>query len=370
METNPKLGISEYDYHYRSCRCVYCNEVVILTPETLDILYREELERLRRENANNDFFFLTSTEERAIKERIQTYYGGIQLDYGQCIHNRCLEIVMRPENVEILNQIRTANRQNMVLPDPCNYSIYSIDYTNVRECLNICAYCRQVISNYNPGFAYCPKTDKTRRCLFLHFTCFEQLTAMRKALKENELIGRRNFIHLLTAGQPTAWANYSVEEMAARNDAWYQFLSQYELTFDERQVLNEWLNFIASQKPLWSEDTLVRKWLEQLQYDDLGLLVDEQLTALSIDDLTTLEKQIQEQLDVVPVPPSRCIPVPSNPNLVGEGPVADSVLCFGAPSLTMRQPPRLYLNLVQTLRQVRSPPLRYSVFSTVGEIPV
>ena len=373
METNPKLGISEYDYQYMSCRCVYCNEVVILNLDTLEILVQEEVARLQAENVNNDFFFLTSMEEADIRKRLLERYQGSKLDYDQCIHDRCLAIIVKPENLQILNQIQLANRQNMVLPDACAYNIYPLNYTNVVECFNICAFCHRVISTHDPGFAYCLKSEGIKaQCLYLHTACYEGLLSIREARKEREKLVRRNFIHLLTAGQPLAWKNYSIEEIAARNDAWYNFLKQYTLTFDEREVLNDWLNFVREQKATWSEAQFIGRWLQSLKNDDLSLLVDDQLGGLTLDELMVLEGVIRTELDNVPIP-TRCIPVPSNPALVGgfQLPPQNTVFCFGPPSPTMRQPPTLYLNLVQTLRQVKTPTVFYPAFSPIGRgLPV
>lgn len=356
METNPNLGLSVYDHHYQACRCVYCNEVVILNQVTLEILFQEEIARQYQENVNNDFFFLTYADEQKIKERIAEYYGGSELAYDQCIHARCLALLQKEENKGILNQIALANRQNMVLPDPALYDMYPINSTNVKECLNICAYCHFVITTLSPGFAYCLKTDRELRCLYLHYTCYESLTAMRDTHKQREKLVRRNFIHFLTMGQPIARYNYSVKEMAEHNDAWYEFLSRYELTFDERDVFNAWLNFISDQKSKWTEAQLIGEWQKSLRYDDLSVLVDEQLRGQTLDQLNIVEKVIQEQLDTLPIP-TRCIPAP-NPLLS-----TPTVVCFGPPSPTNRQPPLLYLNLVQTLIQVLTPPVKYSVFS-------
>lgn len=370
METNPNLGISTYDYHYRTCRCVYCNEVVILNQESLEILFQEELTRLRAENANNDFFFLTSREERAIKEKIQDYYRGSEFDYDQCIHDRCLALIMRPENAQLLKQIRLANRQNMILPDACIYNIYPITSSNVPECLNFCAFCHRMISADNPGFAYCLKSEGVKgRCLFLHNACYEALVGMRAAAKEHSRIARRNFIHLLTAGQPSAWSSYSVEELAARNDAWYAFLREYELTFDERDVLLAWLDFIRTRKAEWSEADLIGRWLPSLKYDDLTVLVDEQLLGQTLDELLILEGLIRAELISLPVP-TRCLPVPQNNNQVSQVPLQSNVICLGEPSPSMRQPPLLYLNLVQTVRQLLTPSISFSAFSAVGKLPV
>ena len=363
METNPKLGISDYDYHYRACRCVYCNEIVLLTNETLDILTEEEIARLRRENVARDYFFLTSEDERGIRERLRECYKGIQLDYDQCIHDRCLALVLQPENSEVLERIRLANRTNMILPNAANDAVFPIDYTNVRECLNLCAYCRQVITAQNPGFAYCPKSDRTRTCLFLHIKCYEDLVAMRAAAKERDLLARRNFIHLLTKDPASAWANYSVREMAARNDAWFTFISQYELTVDERDALQEWLDFLSNQQQqsTWCS----QEWLEALRQDDLTRLVAQDLTALSLEQLAELEAQLRAQVQPpVPCFITRCIPAPRNPNLIGECPRAEDIVLCKRPDAS-GQSPLLYLNLVQTLRQARTPPVQYSVFSNI-----
>lgn len=354
---NPKLGISEYDYHYKSCRCVYCNEIVIINPETLDILLEEEVARLRAENAYTDYYYLTAKEEREIRDRLEERYRGSELDYDQCIHDRCWTLLQLPENQDTLRKIRLANRQNMILPDCLSYNVYPIDYTDVQECLNLCIYCHNMINEQYPGFAYCLKSDKTRRCRYIHVACYEGLMAMRRAQKEREAVIRRNFMHLLSAGFPDAWQTYSVRDLAMRNDAWYEFLSRYPLTFDEREVFKEWLDFITPKRIAFRESELVTLWIPSLRYPDISLIVADSLSGLSYDQLGVTEGVISALVN----PPSAVNPIPSNCSVTPEpcydedGFPAPNAVRYGAASPTNGQPPLLYLNLVQTLIQSLTP---------------
>jgi hypothetical protein len=329
--------------------------VVIINPETLEILFQDEVERLKNENAYNDYFYLSASQERNIKKEIETRYRGGILDYDQCIHDRCLALLQKPENYRIMEQIRLANRQNMPLPDPLLHNKYPIEYTSVEECQTVCLYCRGQITSNNPGFAYCLKSDRTRCCRYLHIACYEGLLQMRKQQRETDERIRRTFMHLLSSGYPAEWTTYSVRELAIRNDAWFEFLARYHLTFDEREVLSEWLNFIDAKKQGFTESELVEIWLPSLKYPDISLIVSDSLSGQSYDQLTVSELIMRTLIDspqqTLNDPPG-CITTPE-PCFDEDGFPMDTerTVRYEAASPSGGHPPLLFLNLVQTLLQ-------------------
>lgn len=327
---NNQLGVSAYDYRYGTCRCVYCNQPVILrnTPDTLDLLFRDELEKLKA--TQGDQFYLTLAEEKQLRDEILQRESGQSIGYEQCIHYRCLAIIQRPENKEILERITLANRQNMLLPDDANYLFYDLNYSNLVQCLNYCAYCNREINVHAPGFAYCEKTDKHKNCLFLHVACYDALKEYRCCVHRLAKDARRHFFHFVSSKltDPT-----NPKEMAARNEAWLSFLTQYALDFDERHLFNAWLSFMETQEdsPIWQAGIT----------EDLNALT-RQLAALSEEALNALE------IDLLSIPP------PINPLCIIPAPnsrTENGVTCIVYTPRPL--PQQLQLNLINALRQAR-----------------
>jgi hypothetical protein len=145
-----------------------------------------------------------------------------------------------------------------------------------------------------------------------------------------------------------------VRELAIRNDAWFEFLARYQLTFDEREVLSEWLTFIDAKKQSFTESELVQIWLPSLKYPDISLIVAESLSPQTYDQLTVSELIMRTSIDSPPPlndPPS-CIITPE-PCFDEDGFPMDTerTVRYTTASPSGGHPPLLFLNLIQTLLQ-------------------
>lgn len=339
------LGVSVYDYLYRGYRCAYCHEVVITNDaETLERLFKEAVEKLRMDHQGEDFY-MTEKEKQVLWESIEARERGECIAYGQCVHYRCLALLQEPENREVLARFEMANRQNMQLPDenPDLYTFYELNYSQVKQCINSCVYCHREINSSAPGFAYCEKSDKKRRCLYLHNACYLTLKEMRAQKRLLEANARRNFSHFLSVFTPSRCAL----TLAERNEAWLSFITRYELTFYERDALNTWLKYVQQEKASWSEAQNVA-WQTNIT-EDLGEMILLLSTTKTEEELAIMEKD----LAVIPLLGDRpmCqLPAPSRKALPSCLPSKDTFVCYGLAPLTL-EPRQLYLNLIRTLRQ-------------------
>lgn len=339
----PDLGISTYDYKHKGYRCAYCNEVVITNdPETIELLFQDAVAKLRLEDGGGaNEFFLTAREEATLRESIATRERGVCIAYEQCLHYRCLALLQQPDKQETFSRLLLANRQNLVLPDenPALYTFYELNYSQVRQCLNTCVYCQREIDGNSPGFAYCEKSDVKRRCLYLHNACYLALKEKRYRDQLLDANARRNFSHFLTSGAPPIQC---VEEMAARNEAWLAFAKRYELTFDERHSLNEWLKVVKEQqaKPSWREQESAL-WQANIS-EDLASLMDE-----------IAQKGEAVVVEVVLPAPRKCIQVAIPKKAIPSClPVMDSFTVCDQTVQPMKTPSsQLYINLSSALKQ-------------------
>lgn len=344
------LGVSVYDYLYKGYRCAYCHDVVITNdPETLERLFKDALDKLRAEHQDKDEdFYITEKEEQALRDSINERERGECIAYEQCLHYRCLALLQQPENKEVLARLEMANRQNMQLPDenPERYTFFELNYSQVKQCINSCVYCHREINGNAPGFAYCEKSDKKRRCLYLHNACYLSLKESRYQKQLFEANARRNFSHFLSVFKPIRCA----VTMAERNEAWLSFITRYELTFYERDALSTWLKYVAQEKalPSWSEAQNVA-WVTNIT-KDLGVIIL-LLDAKTEEELTDMEKELVA-MPLFGDRPTCQLPAPSRKALPSCLPSKDTFVCYGLAPPTL-EPRQLYLNLIRTLRQAR-----------------
>jgi hypothetical protein len=136
--------------------------------------------------------------------------------------------------------------------------------------------------------------------------------------------------------------------MAARNEAWLSFAKRYELTFDERHALNEWLKVVQQQqaKPSWREQEAVL-WRANIS-DDLATLIDD----IAKEGEEALKKKKSEEALVLPAP-RKCVQVPIPKRALPSClPVMDSFTACDQTVQPMKTPSsQLYINLVSTLKQ-------------------
>lgn len=353
-----QFGSSKYDYHYMSCRCAYCNKVVILEHnlDTLEILYQEELENQR--NLRNDpSFYHTASEAKRERQAIMEREEGAYVAHEQCLHYRCLVVLQQDEKKGDLARLELANRRNIELPNTEKHYFYELNYTNVLMCLNKCAFCRLCITRHATGFAYCEKTDNLRKGHYLHHACFDALSEERCHARKLEAQNRRQFLHFLTTtSAENQWKSLSVEKLAARNEAWLTFLSKYELNVDERDTLFEWIE--AGGTRLFDDTEPAKKWDEHqkcvwranttedilsLFFTDIGQLKDEELDEK--------EKETIASSSPSPYLLQCTIPVPEILPSIYAMPLATTDKCIRYTPVPL--PGQLILNLIKTLRQAR-----------------
>lgn len=350
-----QIGVSTYDYQYGTCRCVYCNKPVIMhnnsasAENTLNVYFQEEVERRRRKYPGADFY-LTVAEEEELRKLIEEVELGECIGYEQCIHYRCLEVIQSPEKKDVLERIRLSNRQNMELPDADHHILYELNYCNLIQCINYCAYCHREINVHAQGFAYCRKEDKAKKkCLFLHDTCYATLKEIRCHEKQLALHARRTFMHqLMFPLSKTA----SVKKVALRNEGWLSFLKQYELDFEERHLFNTWLATVEQKKRLvWLTSCDQQIWLHHVTEDleELSRLIREK--EITDENLAILEMDLVREPE--PVYPFCTIPAPKSviSPLEMDVEAAPDVYCLSGNFKPPTLPKQLHINLVRSLRQ-------------------
>jgi len=261
----PRLGLSDFDQHYRSYRCCYCDEIIALNPETTDLLVAEKVAEWRHVHPS-----LPHREEDRIREHIEAREAGFRLVYKQYIHYRCLHIVKAPENEALWAKIVARRKINMAIPDSLHYHLYYLDYRNYYQC----AYCEENIDACErPGFAYMARGSETRQCSFMHFACRDFLVAKRTPVTPQRAYDE----------EPGAVVSpppgITLSQLWQKNLEWYDYLGRELLKPRALEHFLAWATFLDNQRRTWSgADQETWKTFES-KYDVVAMLSrDRQLT--------------------------------------------------------------------------------------------
>jgi hypothetical protein len=282
---------SNYDYRYKTYRCLYCEAPIALTPETLALLIQDARDAIPREN---DFFYLTPEQDATLCKEVETRESGVCLSDKQCLHDRCLATLSRPENRELLEKIKAADRRLMTLPDAVTHNIYDVYYNSgAQVSRHFCGYCHNILTGSWPGFAYCKKSDTTKDCAFLHYSCFRERYDARIAHEEADARWRRVELNYLTSDL-FFLPERAIRDVASRNDRWISLMRRFVLRDDECYAFISWYAFLLKQKSTWQENETA-EWFARLKEADIQSL-RESIAVMTIDERLALHARLTKYI--------------------------------------------------------------------------
>lgn len=326
-----KMQHSAYDYRYKTYRCLYCEAPIALTPESLALLIQDARDALPR---GNGFFYLTPEQDATLCKEVEQRESGVCLSDKQCLHDRCLATLSKPENREQWEKIKAADRRLMTLPDAETHNIYDVYYNSgAQVSRHFCGFCHNTLTGSWPGFAYCKKSNITKDCAFLHYSCFRELYDARTARQEADARWRRVELNYLTSDLYFS-PELAIKDIASRNDRWISLMRRYVLENDECYAFIEWYAFLLKQKSLWQEKQ-THEWVARLKEEDLQSL-RESISKMTKDERLALSARLTNY--ITPTLQQQCI-TPLSPRL-----------CESAIDMEKREP-LLYHNLLIILEK-------------------
>ena len=213
-------GVSNYDYHYRTFRCCYCDEPISLTMESSKIMTDEKIMEHYR-----TYKFLSPSDEDKIRNDVSDRESGNNISKNQYIHTRCLLIIQDPDNSVILQLIKDAGK--IVPPTKRNANIYSIPKYTVYD-NKPCVYGDGILDAWNPGMRYRMLND-LENDRFLHYRCYNKIRIDEKRLMTPTISEQR----YLTPPDKLPETGLTVDILRQKSDEWYEFWSSSKQTDKE-----------------------------------------------------------------------------------------------------------------------------------------
>lgn len=210
-----EVGISAYDFHYKTYLCCYCTDPIALSMETSKIMIDERVMVWLRVHK-----IIPRVEEDRIINDVKERECGTQIHHrSQYIHSRCLTIVLDPSNKKILELIQ--ERAKITLPTSSNAVIYTIP--RYMAYLNLpCIVGDGQLDEWSPGIRYRLNNDITTE-RFMHLRCYHNLKHREE--KYVEKVNRKVITDYYDPPEiPTHWTLSLIEE---KSEAWHNLLGRF-----------------------------------------------------------------------------------------------------------------------------------------------